>query len=673
MVRTTSRVLALAILTTLSSIAQAAEREVRLSELDLSYMSQDFGSPRVDRSVENRPLTIAGKTFERGIGSHAESQFNVRVNGAKRFLATVGVDDETNGRGNVRFLVSADGKVLFDSGPMKGGEAGKDVDVDVAGKKELILSIQAEHGITYAHANWAAARFIVDGEAPAALLPPSEVAEILTPPAPKTPRINGPKLFGVRPGSPILFNVPVTGDRPMRYEATNLPEGATFDATTGRFGGAVKKAGTYVVRLKATNALGTAERDFKLVIGDELALTPPMGWNSWNSFFGNVDAEKMKAATDHLVASGLADHGYSYVNIDDYWQQKPERMAVDPTLGGPGRDEQGNIVPNPRFPDMKGLADYVHSKGFKFGIYSSPGPYTCGHCLGSFGYEAQDAAKYAEWGVDYLKYDWCSYRPDIESRRDAVAKPGATTYPVGAYPKPTREQAMLPYARMGELLQKQNRDIVYSLCQYGGNNVWEWARDVRGDVWRTTGDIVDTWPSMSKIGFSQNEKLGTTGPGGWSDPDMLTVGKVGFGKPHMTRLTPNEQYTHITLWSILPAPLLIGCDLTVLDAFTLSLLSNDEVIAVNQDALGKQARRVAKTDTTEVWSKQLEDGALAVALFNRGESEGEVVATWSDLGLSGKQAVRDLWRQQDVGEVEDAYRVMVPRHGVRFVKLATKP
>ena len=665
-----SIVLASAILAAMPIVARAADRDVPLTTLDLSRLEQGWGEPQVDRSVEEKPLSIGGAAFAHGLGSHADSRFQIAVNGAKRFLATVGIDDDTEKRGRVRFLVVVDGKTVVDSGPMKGGDAAKAIDVSLAGASEMLLVTRAEGGQNYAHADWAEARFVVDGEAPSAIALPNEVAEILTPPAPRTPRINGARIFGVRPGSPILFTVPATGERPIRFEATGLPDGATFDAATGRLGGAVAAAGTYVVHLKATNARGDAERELRLVVGDELALTPPMGWNSWNCFAGAVDAEKIRSAADAMVASGLIDHGWSYVNVDDYWQQSPARMAKDPTLGGPGRDAAGNIVPNPRFPDMKGLADYVHAKGLRFGVYSSPGPLTCGRCLGSFGFEAQDAATYAAWGVDYLKYDWCSYRPEMETRRASAT----TQTAVDSLPKPadstTKAQAIFPYARMGELLRNRGRDIVYSLCQYGNHDVWDWGATVGGDAWRTTGDITDTWSSLSGIGFSQPDKQGVTGPGHWSDPDMLVVGRLGWGKPHATRLTPDEQYTHLSLWSILSAPLLIGCDMTQLDPFTINLLSNDEVIAVDQDPLGRQAKRVAVVDSTEVWSKELDDGALAVGLFNRGESQIEITANWSDLGLTGGHAVRDLWRQQDVGTFDGRFSSGVPRHGVRFVRIS---
>ena len=230
---------------------------------------------------------------------------------------------------------------------------------------------------------------------------------ILTPAAPATPRINGPGVFGVRPGSPFLYTIPATGDRPMTFSAKNLPRGLKLDAKTGRITGKLKKKGETVATLIAQNTLGTAEKKFRIEVGNQIALTPPMGWNSWNCFAGAVSEERVKSAADAMVKSGLINHGWTFINVDDYWQN--HRDSKDPTLRGPFRDQHGNIVPNSRFPDMKGMADYIHGLGLKAGLYSSPGPWTCGGCTGSWQHEQQDAQTYAKWGFDYLKYDWCSY------------------------------------------------------------------------------------------------------------------------------------------------------------------------------------------------------------------------------------------------------------------------
>jgi alpha-galactosidase len=362
------------------------------------------------------------------------------------------------------------------------------------------------------------------------------------------------------------------------------------------------------------------------------------------------------------------NHGWTYINIDDYWQV--HRNSPDKTLQGPARAEDGRILPNPRFPDMKALTDHVHNKGLKIGLYSSPGPWTCGGCVGSFDRELQDAQQYAEWGFDYLKYDWCSYNPSMEAYRG-----GNTNWNPGKSPNITYAggsdltKGKFPFKLMQDALAKQPRDILYSLCQYGMGNVWEWGTEVGGNSWRTTQDINDSWSSMANIGFNQAGHEKYAGPGHFNDPDMLVIGKLGWGRLRPTKLTPNEQYTHISLWCLLASPLLIGCDMTQLDEFTLGLLTNDEVLDVNQDPLGRQASRVAQIETLEVWAKDLEDGSKAVGLFNRGSGEKTVTANWADLGLSGKQTVRDLWRQKDLGSVAGSFEAKVGRHGVMLVRI----
>jgi alpha-galactosidase len=389
--------------------------------------------------------------------------------------------------------------------------------------------------------------------------------------------------------------------------------------------------------LTVKGSRGTATRELRIVAGKKkLARTPPLGWNSWNCWAQAVDDAKIRQSADWLVKSGLAAHGFCYVNIDDCWEGD--------------RDEAGRIRTNEKFPDMKGLAEYIHAKGLKLGIYSSPGPKTCAGFEGSQGHEAEDALTYSEWGCDYLKYDWCSYGPVAEKRSVPYAKK--------------------PYDVMKRALDEVDRDIVYSLCQYGMADVWKWGARAGGHLWRTTGDITDTWGSMAGIGFTQNGLERFAGPGRWNDPDMLVVGQVGWGpKLHATRLSKNEQITHMTLWAILAAPLLIGCNLAALDTFTLDLLTNDDVLDVNQDPLGKQGRRIAKSGATEIWARELEDGTRAVGLFNRGGQRADMAVPFRSLGLRGAQPVRDLWLRKDVGVHQRAYRVTVPVHGAVLVRV----
>jgi len=652
-----------------AGIFSANAASVWLDELDISKTSQGWGEPHKNQSVGGHALAIGGVTFQHGLGTHSESELQLALNGgAEKFSGAVGVDDEVaNSVGSVEFSVVGDGKTLWQSGVMKAGAAAKSFEVPLAGVKTLALMVgDAGDGNNYDHADWADAKFEISGARPETIFGPHEDAVILTPPAPATPRINGAPIFGVRPGHDFLFTIAATGDRPMKFSASHLPKGLKLDSETGFITGMLAKRGEYVVTLRAKNIFGSDRRELKIVCGDQIALTPPMGWNSWNCFAGAVSEEKVKAAADAFIKSGLQNHGWTYINIDDFWQT--HRDSKDPTLQGPARDARGNILPNPRFPDMKGLADYVHSKGLRIGLYSSPGPWTCGGCVGSFGHELQDAQQYAAWGFDYLKYDWCSYKPELEAQRGSITNLDVIKSWSASEPQDVK-QLIYPYAVMRAALDQANRDIVFSLCQYGMGDVWKWGAQVGGNCWRTTGDIVDSWGSMTRNGFSSAGHEQFAGPGHWNDPDMLVVGKLGWGRLRPTRLTPNEQYTHISLWCLLDSPLLIGCDMSQLDDFTLSLLSNDEVIAVNQDALGKQAGRVAKDGNLEIWAKDMADGSKAVGLFNRGEMAATVEVKWSDLGLAGQHRVRDLWRQKDLGKFNDSFSASVPRHGVLLVRV----
>jgi alpha-galactosidase len=646
---------------------------VWLDELNLASAEQGWGEPQKNKSVEGHPLTIGGKEFTRGFGTHAESTLRVNLaGGAEKFSANVGVDDDVNKNpaSSIEFIVLGDGKALWKSGVMHAGDAARDCEVDLAGVKSLVLEVtDAGDGISYDHADWADAKFetVADRPATVASEPPlAPVAPyILTPPAPATPRINGADVFGVRPGSPFLFAIPATGDRPMSFSAKHLPHGLKLDSRTGRITGTLKHKGEFIVKLRAKNALGVAAKQFRIVCGDQIALTPPMGWNSWNCFAGAVSEERVKSAADAMVKSGLINHGWTYINVDDYWQN--HRDSSDPTLRGPFRDAQGNIVPNSRFPDMKGLADYIHSLGLKAGLYSSPGPWTCGGCTGSWQHEQQDAETYAKWGFDYLKYDWCSYG-EIASGGD----PNAKDIPLWGKTATNDAGAIYPYKVMGQYLVEQNRDIVFSLCQYGMADVWKWGGSVHGNCWRTTGDITDNWRSMSSIGFKQDQAAPYAKPGNWNDPDMLIVGEVGWGNLHPTHLTPDEQYTHISLWCLLSAPLLIGCDMTKFDDFTLNLLSNDEVLALDQDALGKEATCVIKDGNVRVYEKELEDGGRVLGFFNLGTTAAKLdFKQLAQLGFTGKQHVRDLWRQKNLADVNAADGVLplaIPGHGVLLYK-----
>jgi alpha-galactosidase len=356
---------------------------------------------------------------------------------------------------------------------------------------------------------------------------------------------------------------------------------------------------------------------------DGMARTPPMGWSSWNKFAEHIDDKTVRAMADALVSTGLRDAGYTYVNIDDGWQ------------GTRGPD--GRIRPNAKFPDMKALTDYVHARGLKIGIYSSQGPRTCAGYEGSYGHVRQDAQSYADWGFDYLKYDLCS----------------------GEWFYDTADTVQRSYYEMGAALRATGRPILFSLCEYGRFDVGSWGRDVGGHLWRTTGDITDDWKGMTSIGFDRNGNPAYAGPGGWNDPDMLEIGNGG--------MTHDEYVTHMTLWAVSAAPLVMGHDLRETSPEGLALLTNRDVIAVDQDPRGVQGKRVRKDGDAEVWAKPLADGSVAVALFNRGDAARKIQLTPGDAGGTRVTEARDLWAGKQVGDPAAGFTV--PSHGAVLLRV----
>jgi alpha-galactosidase len=390
--------------------------------------------------------------------------------------------------------------------------------------------------------------------------------------------------------------------------------------------------------LIATFLVSLSSAQEHTAVSANLALTPPMGWNSWNKFGCNVSEEMIKGMADAMVKSGMKDAGYVYVNIDDCWQVS--------------RDANANIVPDPHFPHgMKAVGDYIHSLGLKFGVYSDAGSKTCAGRPGGLGHEYQDAVQYAAWGVDYLKYDWCN-----TSTQDAKAS----------------------YANIRAALDASGRPIVLSICEWGTAKPWLWGKEVGGNLWRSTGDIQDRWGEQKKwpdgtccsngvLAILDQEApiYSYAGPGHWNDPDMLEVGNGG--------MTDTEYRSHFSLWAVLAAPLIAGNDLRDMRPEIHDILTNREVIAVDQDPLGRQGERVAKDGDLEVWSKQLKDGGRAVVLLNRSGAEQEITANWQDLGYPSNvnASVRDLWQHKDLGKMSGKFSARVPSHGV--VMVTVKP
>ena len=619
---------------------------LRLEELDLSNMEQGWGNPGIKKTIINEPLTINGKVFKHGVGTHAVSRFTINLKGsALAFKAKVGVDSENppdrNGKGSVDFRIYADKKKVYDSGVMKIDDDAKSVDVDLKGVQRLdLIVMDGGDDIGYDHADWADAYFVLDPETraiPESLpRPPKDDKVILTPPTPSYPKINAPLVIGAGEHREFFYYIPITGERPLNIKVRGLPKGIKLDKGSGTLRGHTGDAGEYVLTIKASNSCGSDIKKITLKIGSGLALTPPMGWNSWNCWGKYVKEEDIKAAADAFVKTDLINHGWTYVVIDDAWEGV--------------RDPETYILGiNDKFSDMKALGDYIHSKGLRFGIYTDIGYNTCQGYEGTFGYEFIDAQTFADWGVDYVKDDFC--------------------YAFGMNAKDT-------YTLFGDALEATERDIVYSICTAGYAAAWTWAEEAGGNLWRTSGDIRDDWTSVyGRISGLHQEICDLAGPGHWNDPDMLVVGKVGWGRNlHETGLTPNQQYSHISLWSLLAAPLMIGCDLSQIDDFTLNLLTNDEVIAVNQDPLGKQGRLIIQENGFDIWVKELADGSKAVGIFNLSPKEldfdpdKELTLSWNKIGLSGSQSVRDLWKQEDLGVYKDFYKVTLPEYGVNMIK-----
>ncbi|HVU58156.1 MAG TPA: NPCBM/NEW2 domain-containing protein [Puia sp.] len=639
-----------------SLVVQPFSEGLRPVSLRTSYKSPD-------------PIRIKGVAFGRGLGLQSVSILAMEVHGhARRFTAMVGADDLGNKDIPVKFFVLGDGKVLFESGPMRVGDTARAVDVDLRGIGRVGLLVTDDVGGNNnkrTNADWADARFEMEEDHLPERISNDEARYILTPRPGVGPRINSARVFGVGPGHPLLYTIAATGQRPMRFAAEGLPRGLKLDAGTGMITGKIDARGVYSVRLKATNKAGSATMKLRIEVGDTLALTPPMGWNGFNAWGDMIDREKVLASAHAMVEKGLRDHGWVYVNIDDAWQGR---------RGGP----MNALQPNGKFPDFGGMVGEIHSLGLLSGLYSTPYIASYGgypgassnaadggethasimmdrrafNHIGPYRFEKEDAAQMAAWGIDFLKYDW---RMDVNSAE-----------------------------RMSAALKASGRDVVFSLSNTAPfEHVQDWARV--SNMWRTGPDIVDSWTSLYSLAFTIDKWMPYGGRGHWNDPDMMIVGKVSMGPSllHPTRLTPDEQYSHVSLFCLQSAPLLIGCPVEQLDSFTLNLLTNDEVIAIDQDPLGRPGRLAGREGGVEVWVKPLEDGGVAVGLFNT-DHYGETPASyfrWGNekpadyrldlarLGLKGRWMVRDVWRQQDLGVSEGSFSTSIRHHGVMLLRL----
>ena len=673
-----------------------ADETVWLSSLNLSPATQGFGQPQADKSVDGHPLTLSGLTFAHGFGTHSPGLLVVQLNGgSRRFQATIGIDDEVGGgKGSAEFQILGDGrKLLWRSGILRQGQPPKTVDIDLTGEQQILLRVTTGgDGFEFDHADWADARFTVTGAKPQTVAfqqtetPPT----IWMRPTPAKPEIHPPFVVGIPPGKPMLWTVPVSGLRPLAFTMKGLPKGLTLNPVTGTLTGTVVQASDFAVRVQVKNSAGRDERVVHFVAGSTLVQTPPMGWNSYDAYGGNV-SEAQTLANARTLLQTMQPFGWDTVVVDYRWYDP--QSATSPDNGAPDEtltmDAFGRLLPAPnRFPSasngigFKALADQIHAMGLHFGIHIMRGiprnavkvnlpingsafhaadaastSDTCPWCPDMYGVRGATPAGqayydslfrlYASWGVDYVKMDDTSapyHADEINAVRKAIDKCG--------------------------------RSIIYSLSP--GETPVEQGPHVaaHANLWRVSGDFWDNWRSLDHAFTLGTRWKPYAAPGHWPDADMLPVGHLSLGgRPvgpdRQTKFTHNEQMTLLSLWALLPSPLMVGAALPDNDAWTLALLTNPEVLAVNQDALGAAGGRVSQPDDDlEVWSKKLADGSLAVGLFNRGDFDGEpVTALWSDLGLTGRYAARDLWQRKELGVFDHRFTAPIPRHGARLLRL----
>ncbi|HEV2486852.1 MAG TPA: glycoside hydrolase family 27 protein [Terracidiphilus sp.] len=419
------------------------------------------------------------------------------------------------------------------------------------------------------------------------------------------------------------------------------------------------KSAVFLLSIAGLSGVISAQPSGPATKSEEFAATPPMGWSTWNHFHHDISDALVRAQADAMVSSGMRDAGYKYINIDGGWEGE--------------RDANGVLHPNSNFPDMKALGDYVHSKGLKFGLYTGPGPKTCGGAEASYGHETQDARMFASWGVDFLKYDLCTFREIMVQKSGATAKSTASPASALGYAEIMAQESAIvvekgdavmraAYGQMHQALLETGRPILFSMCQYGEAKVWEWGPQVGANMWRTSGDISANYDRVMELGFGEAGLAPYAGPGHWNDPDIL---EVGNGK-----MTLDESRTNFSLWAILAAPLIAGNDMAEMTPEIKSILLNKEVITVDQDPLGKQGDRAYETGPLQVWSRPLSGGDLAVGMFNETRIPLKMTLKLAKVGWHGQAAARDLWAHRDLGVFDGDYTAMVPPHGVVMLRLS---
>lgn len=617
-------------------ISGYSQSVIRLDQMEMSNATLGWGSAvGINKSISGNPLTIAGSTYAHGVGSHAAGAIYILTNGATRFTAKVGVDSEVgDGKGSVIFQVVGDNKsVLWSSRELHGGDSAQTVNVAIGKHKSLTLYASSNGSIHYDHADWVNAQFHYTGKAPETVGQPN-------------PTILSKKLHYVKTGNPFLMRFGVLGFSP-KVTISGLPAEYKFDPIRNWISGKSSIAKEIPFKIKVENEFGFDSINATISIQDSLLFsTPPMGWMSWNFYGSDICDSIFRRQAKAIVSNGLDKLGYNYVFMDDNWQ-------------APSRDSNGNIQVNEsRFPQgLKDLTDFIHSKGLKAGIYSCPAPTTCVGALGSLGYETKDAESYAKWGYDYLKYDYCGAPSEVDT-------------------------AAIRYAKMSNALKATGREMGFGACEWGERKPWLWAAErSNANVWRMDYDIHDCWIASTGAGIYDaiSHSAGIeyySGPGRWNDMDMIVVGLNGeteIGNLGATsKIGVTEYKTQMGMWSLLASPLILSNDLANMDQTTKEIITNQEVIAVNQDVLGDQASRVTKNGTREVWVKQLTDNRIAVGLLNADDSVNQsVTIDWATLKIAGQYTIRDVFNRVDLPKSSSSYTAKnLTPHALQLVILS---
>lgn len=661
-----SPILIVLLLLMLPDLAPGAPADtVYLEQLAVEKGQSGWKAPQVNTNIEGGPLILDEKTYKRGVGVHAHSLIAVNLRGkVQRFKATIGVDARMKGiaaANPVKFLVWADGKKMLETPPMRAEDKPVPIDIALGDKFNLLLEVRtAGNRTTGTFANWCNARLTTLQDArPRVFKPgggrttlkPGELTEandtsrnIISRKSTLAPSINTPLVYGTRPGKQFFIYVAIAGKKPFDVQVNKLPAGVRYNPDKRIIEGRIAEEGEYECFIEASNAHGTDQKTLRLQAGDAIQLTPPMGWNSWNAFGPDINQERIRETAAIIKSSGLAEHGWSVITIDDGWQ-------------GPRDTATQRITASEKFPAIKTLVDDIHEMGLKAGIYSTPWVTSYMNLpggsadtkngqtfyprqdFGVYSFHQEDATQFSDWGFDYLKYDWAENH--------------------------------YPYAHaMHKALARQDRNITLSLS--GAVHVKEAGSVARVcELYRVNGDIKDTWESIYRRGFYHTRWQPFHGPGQWADPDMLVVGHVGWGKePHPSKLTPWEQVTHMSLWSLYSAPMILGADLRKLDAFTKALLTNDEVIAVNQDPHGAIAehRTADYKNGRHVFVKPLSDGSKAIGLFNTAGKKQTMQVSLKSSGIERVNKIRDLWQRQNLKPRQNL-EFVIPPHGCKLLRV----